>query len=293
MKDVHQQAGLPIPGIAHIAQPYYFGRSDDDRALSEEEFGMKSARALQEKIDELGAENVAAFIGEPIQGAGGVIIPPPNYWREIQRICDKHDILLVVDEVICGFGRTGEWFGSDTFEIAGDLMTVAKGLSSGYQPISALMVGDKVAAALHEHDGEFSHGYTYSGHPVACAVALENLRILRDERIIETARDTTMSYLESQLKTLASHRLVGEVRIKGFVGAIELVADKKDNRRFDSATEAGVLFRETCFDNGLVMRAVGDTMVLAPPLVISRAEIDELVDKAARSLDEVAAKLLG
>ena len=293
MKDVHQQAGLPIPGIAHIEQPYYFGRSDADRALSEEEFGLKSARALQEKIDELGAENVAAFIGEPIQGAGGVIIPPPNYWREIQRICRAHDILLVVDEVICGFGRTGEWFGSDTFEIAGDLMTVAKGLSSGYQPISALMVGDKVAAALHEHDGEFSHGYTYSGHPVACAVALENLRILRDERIIETARDTTMSYLESQLKTLASHRLVGEVRIKGFVGAIELVADKKDNRRFDSASEAGALFRETCFDNGLVMRAVGDTIVLAPPLVISRAEIDELVDKAARSLDEVAAKLLG
>ena len=289
MASMHAQGGLPIAGIEHIEQPYYFGRAQADQKLSEDEFGDKAARALEEKINAVGAENVAAFIGEPIQGAGGVIIPPDTYWPQIQRICKKYDILLIVDEVICGFGRTGNWFGSDTYAIEGDLMTLAKGMSSGYQPVSAVMVADKVAQVLDQHDHEFNHGYTYSGHPVACAVALENIRILRDERIIENARADTMGYLESQLQTLAAHPLVGEIRVKGFIAAIELVADKSTGKRFDCG--AGALCRDTCFDNGLVMRAVGDTLVMSPPLIIARNEIDELIEKVGQSLDHVAAQL--
>lgn len=288
MSAMHAQGGLPIPGIEHIAQPYYFGRDGDCEAMSEDEFGVHAARALQDKIEALGPERVAAFIGEPIQGAGGVIIPPPTYWGEIQRICRHYDILLIADEVICGFGRTGNWFGSDTFDIHADLMTLAKGLSSGYQPLSAVMLSERVAQALNEHDDEFSHGYTYSGHPVACAVALKNIDILRDERIIENAREQTMDYLAAQLQTLASHPLVGEVRVKGFVGAIELVADKTTRRRFSNDGATGIKCREACFDNGLVMRAVGDTMVFSPPLVISRAEIDEFVAKAGESIEQTA-----
>ncbi len=296
MAAMHAQGGLPIAGIEHIEQPYYFGRAGADQSLSEADFGRKAARALEAKICELGADRVAAFIGEPIQGAGGVIIPPETYWPEIQRICQKYDVLLIVDEVICGFGRTGNWFGSDTFAIDGDLMTLAKGLSSGYQPISAVMVADKVARVLDEHDDEFSHGYTYSGHPVACAVALKNIEILRRERIIENARAGAMACLEAQLQTLAAHPLVGEVRSRGFIGAIELVADKATLRRFTAnpgATGVGALCRDACFDNGLVMRAVGDTLVLAPPLIIRPGEIDEFVEKAGQSLDQVHAQISG
>ena len=291
MAAMHAQGGLPIPGIAHIEQPYYFGRSAGDGDLSEADFGRKAARALEDKIKALGADNVAAFIGEPIQGAGGVIIPPDTYWPEIQRICKQYEILLIADEVICGFGRTGNWFGSETFAIEGDLMTLAKGLSSGYQPISAVMVSDKVARVLDAHDDEFSHGYTYSGHPVACAVALKNIEILRRERIIENARTNTMAYLGQGLQTLAAHPLVGEVRVRGFIGAVELVADKATARRFDADLKAGALCRDTCFANGLVMRAVGDTLVLSPPLVISRDEIDEFIEKAGKSLDQVHRQL--
>lgn len=293
MAAMHAQGGLPIPGVAHIEQPYYFGRGKRDKNLSEADFGRKAARALEDKIKALGADKVAAFIGEPIQGAGGVIIPPDTYWPEIQRICKKYDILLIADEVICGFGRTGNWFGSETFAIEGDLMALAKGLSSGYQPISAVMVADKVAQVLNQHDDEFSHGYTYSGHPVACAVALQNIGILRGERIIENARANTMEYLRERLQTLGLHPLVGEIRVKGFIGAIELVADKSTGRRFDAGVKTGALCRDACFDNGLIMRAVGDTLVLSPPLIISRDEIDEFVEKARESLDRIHRQLGG
>ena len=292
MAAMHAQGGLPIPGIAHIDQPYYFDRKERDRALSEADFGHQSARQLEAKIIALGADRVAAFIGEPIQGAGGVIIPPHTYWPEIQRICRKYDLLLIADEVICGFGRTGNWFGSETFAIHGDLMTLAKGLSSGYQPVSAVMVSDKVAGALERHDDEFYHGYTYSGHPVACAVALKNIQILRRERIIEKARANTLEYLGERLQTLAAHPLVGEVRVRGFIGAIELVAEPSTGRRFDPNLKAGALCRDACFHNGLVLRAVGDTLVLSPPLIISRDEIDEFVDKARISLDEIHPQLV-
>ncbi|MGB0360089.1 MAG: aminotransferase, partial [Endozoicomonas sp.] len=177
MKPMHKQGGLPIPGIVHIQQPYWYGEGGD---MSPEAFGLKAAQALEEKILELGEDKIAAFIAEPIQGAGGVIVPPETYWPEIKRILNKYDILLIVDEVICGFGRTGEWFGSDYYDLQPDMMPMAKGMSSGYLPIGGVMVSDRVVAVLNE-GGDFNHGFTYSGHPTAAAVALENIRILQEE----------------------------------------------------------------------------------------------------------------
>ncbi len=282
MAFMHEQGGLPIPDIVHIPQPYWYADGGD---LSPAEFGLRIARALEQKIEELGAHRVAAFIGEPIQGAGGVIIPPETYWLEIQRICDKHGILLVADEVICGFGRTGHWFGSNLFGIRPDLMTIAKGLSSGYLPIGGVMVGDRIADVLIEKGGEFAHGYTYSGHPVACAVASANLTLIQQEKLVERTRDETGPYLAAKWRQIAEHPLVGEARSIGLIGALELVRDKGSRRFFDNRGEVGTICRDFCFQNGLIMRAVRDTMIISPPLVISREQIDELTEKAWRCLD--------
>jgi putrescine aminotransferase len=282
MAFMHEQGGLPMPDIVHIPQPYWYGEGGD---LPPEQFGLEAARALERKIEELGSHRVAAFIGEPIQGAGGVIIPPETYWPEVQRICDRYGILLVADEVICGFGRTGHWFGSQLYGIRPDLMTLAKGLSSGYLPIGAVMVADRVADVLIDKGGEFAHGYTYSGHPVACAVASANLAILRQEKLVERTRDETGPYLASKWRQLAGHPLVGEARSVGLIGALELVRDKSTRRYFDRRGEVGTICRDFCFANGLIMRAVRDTMIVAPPLVIARAQIDELAEKAWRCLD--------
>ena len=282
MAFMHEQGGLPIPDIVHIPQPYWYADGGD---LSPDEFGLRTARALAQKIEEIGAHRVAAFIGEPIQGAGGVIIPPASYWPEIQRICDQYGILLVADEVICGFGRTGHWFGSDLYGIRPDLMTIAKGLSSGYLPIGGVMVGDRVADVLIDKGGEFAHGYTYSGHPAACAVASVNLSLLQQENLIPRTRDTTGPYLAKKWRELGGHPLVGEARSIGLIGALELVRDKKTRRFFDKRGEVGTICRDFCFQNGLIMRAVRDTMIIAPPLVISHEQIDELAEKAGRCLD--------
>lgn len=287
MQPMHQQGGLPIPGIVHIRQPYWYGEGGD---LSPEEFGLVAARALEQKILEVGPDKVAAFIGEPIQGAGGVIIPPPTYWPEIQRIVDKYGILLVADEVICGFGRTGSWFGSEHFGIRPDLMSIAKGLSSGYLPIGGVMVGDRVADVMGG-SGEFHHGFTYSGHPVACAVACAAINILREERIVERVKDDVGPYLQQRWQQLAGHPLVGEARIVGLIGALELVKDKAGRRIFDDPGAAGLICRDLCIANGLVMRAVRDTMIVAPPLVITHAQIDELIDKARQALDQTQQEL--
>jgi putrescine aminotransferase len=281
MKFMHEQGDLPIPGIVHIPQPYWFA---DGGEMSPEEFGIWAADQLEAKILEVGEENVAAFIAEPIQGAGGVIIPPASYWPRIKAILAKYDILFVADEVICGFGRTGEWFGSDYYDLAPDMMTIAKGLTSGYVPMGGLIVSDKVFAVINE-GGDFNHGFTYSGHPVAAAVGLENLRILKEEGIIEAVKNDTGPYLQQRLETLADHPLVGEVRGVGMLGAIELVQDKASRKRYPSEVGVGMICRGHCFSNGLIMRAVGDTMIIAPPLVISKAEIDELVEKARLCLD--------
>ncbi|HJV95595.1 MAG TPA: aspartate aminotransferase family protein [Albitalea sp.] len=282
MSGMHAQGGLPIPGIVHIEQPYAFEHA---HGMSSDEFGLVAAGWLEAKILELGADKVAAFIGEPVQGAGGVIIPPATYWPEIQRICDRHGILLVSDEVITGFGRTGRWFGCETFGFRPDLMTFAKGVTSGYIPLGGVMVGERVAKALIEQGGEFEHGYTYSGHPVACAVALANIRLIRRERLVERVHDDTGPYLAQQYAALAEHPLVGEAQTCGLMGSLLLLKDKASGEAFASEHEVGMICRGHCFAEGVIMRAVGDRMIIAPPLVITRTQIDEMVALIRRCLD--------
>jgi len=288
MKFMHEQGGI-IPDIEHIDQPYWFKNGG---VLSPDEFGVKAAQALETKIKALGEDRVAAFIGEPIQGAGGVIIPPDTYWPEIQRICEKYGILLIADEVICGFGRLGKWFGSDYYNINADFMPIAKGLSSGYLPIGGLMVGDRVADIIIEKGGEFAHGFTYSGHPAACAVAKENIRILKDEKIIENVENEAGPYLQKRWKELGDHPLVGETRGVGMVAALELVKNKETREAFPEDMKVGTICRDFCFNNGLIMRAVGDKMIISPPLIMTNDETDELVEKARLCLD-LTAKQIG
>ncbi|MGR5206879.1 aspartate aminotransferase family protein [Vibrio sp. PNB23_22_7] len=286
MAFMHAQGGLPLANIVHIDQPYYFGEGN---GVDEAEFGLERARQLEEKILELGEENVAAFIAEPIQGAGGVIIPPASYWPEIQRICDKYEILLIVDEVICGFGRTGEWFASQTFNIQPDLMCMAKGITSGYLPLGGVMVRDHVAKVLTDADTEFAHGFTYSGHPAACAVAIANIKEMQRLNIVNQVREDTGPYFAKRWAELADHPMVGEARSLGLVGAIELVKDKETKERFDKELDVGTRCREHCFNNGVVLRAVGDSMICSPPLIISKSEIDDLVEFAKQSLTNTLA----
>ena len=288
MQPMHAQGGLPIPDIDYIGQPYWYQDGGD---LLPDEFGEKVADELEQKILELGEDNVAAFIGEPIQGAGGVVIPPPTYWPRIQTICDKYQILLVADEVICGFGRTGKWFGSDYFEIKPDLMSIAKGLSSGYVPIGGVLLSDEVASVLIEEGGEFNHGFTYSGHPVAAAAAIANLNILRDEGVVDRVETETAPYIAEKWQQLTSHELVGEARIAGLIGALELVKDKATRQFFDDRGAVGTLCRDICFDSGLVMRAIEDTMVISPPLCITTEQIDELISLVIRCLDQTAKQI--
>ncbi len=291
MAGMHAQGDLPIPGITHIGQPDWYLEGGE---MSPDAFGLMRARELEAKIDALGEDRVAAFIAEPIQGAGGVIVPPDSYWPEISRICRERDILLIVDEVITGFGRTGRWFGSEYYGLEPDVMTVAKGLSSGYVPIGASLVSDKVAEVIGR--GEFAHGYTYSGHPVAAAVALENLRIMEEEQIVEHVRDEAAPYFAEKWHQLGDHPFVGETRAVGLMASLALTADKSVRLPFESpAGTVGYMVREKCFANNLVMRHVGDRMIVAPPLVITKADIDLLFERAVQSLDEgfAAAKAAG
>ena len=284
MKAMHAQGDLPIPGIEHVMQPYPFGEGfGEDPA----KFAARAAAAIEERILAVGPHNVAAFIGEPVQGAGGVIVPPPGYWTQVEAICRKYGILLVVDEVICGFGRLGRWFGFQHFGIRPDIVTMAKGLSSGYQPISATAVAAPIVATLRAAGGEFIHGYTYSGHPVAAAVALKNVEILARERLIERTHEDTGPYLARALLRLKSHRLVGEARSLGLIGAVEIVARAGTNERFSGKEgHAGPLVRDLCIRRGVMVRAIRDSLVFCPPLVVSHAELDRLVDTMAAALDE-------
>ncbi len=279
MPAMHKQGGV-LPGIVHIAQPYWYG---SDRSKSPDEFGIWAAEQLEQKIQEIGIEKIAAFIAEPIQGAGGVIIPPKTYWPKVRKILKKYDILFVADEVICGFGRMGEWFGSQFYGNEPDLMPIAKGLTSGYLPMGGVVVKDEVVTVLNQ-GGEFYHGHTYSGHPACAAVALENINILEKEGIIEQVKNDISPYLIAKWTQLIDHPLVGEARAIGMVGALELVKNKQTAERF-SSVNTGMICREHCFNNGLVMRAVGDTMIISPPLVITKTEIDELLEKIVKCLD--------
>jgi len=284
MSGMHAQGGLPIPGIQHIGQPYWWDHGRP-QGQSRDAFGLVAARWLEERILALGPERVAAFIGEPVQGAGGVIIPPASYWPEVQRICRKYGVLLVSDEVICGFGRTGRWFGCETQGFEPDLMTFAKGVTSGYVPLGGVMVGERIAKVLIEQGGEFNHGYTYSGHPVACAVALANIGLIRSLKLVERVHDDVGPYLAEAYRSLAEHPLVGDAETCGLMGALLLVKDKANGAPFADEVGIGMVCRGHCFREGVIMRAVGDRMIIAPPLIITRAQIDEMTALIRRCLD--------
>ena len=288
MKAMHAQGNLPIPGIEHVRQPYWYNEGGD---MDPEAFGLLCAKAIEDRILEVGADKVAAFIGEPIQGAGGVIIPPKSYWPEVERICRKYGILLVCDEVITGFGRTGNWWGHETVGVKPDMIAMAKGLSSGYLPISAVAVSKEIVDVL-KTGGDFVHGFTYSGHPVCAAVALSNIEIIEREGLVERTRDDTGPYFAKALVALADHPLVGEARSVGLLGAVEIVADKATRARFGGAEgTAGPMVRDACIANGLMVRGIRDTIVMCPPLIISHAQIDEMIAIIRRSLDECSADL--
>jgi putrescine aminotransferase len=261
--------------------------------MTEDEFGLARARELEAMIDEVGEENVCAFIAEPIQGAGGVIIPPATYWPEIARICKARNILLVADEVICGFGRTGKWWGSETFQIEPDLMPIAKGMTSGYQPMGGVLISDRVAGPIIDEAGEFGHGFTYSGHPAACVAGLEVLRIMQEEKLVERVAEVGAPQMARLWAELGDHPLIGEARTKGMLGALEIVADKTTGARFADEVDAGGRCRDLCVgEAGLVMRAVGSTMIASPPLVISVDELDEMAARAKKALDLLADQLV-
>lgn len=284
MKHMHPIGGLPIPGVEHVMQPYRF-----NEGFGEEEagFAARAAQEVEDRILKVGPENVAAFIGEVVQGAGGVIIPPKGYWKKVEAICRKYGILLVVDEVITGFGRLGSWFGFQHFGVTPDLVPMAKGLSSGYLPISAVGVSREIVDVLREKGGDFVHGYTYSGHPVSAAVALKNIEIMEREGLVERVKNEIGPYFMEAIKRLDGDPLVGETRALGLIGAVEIVAEPGTNKRFTGKEgKAGPIVRDACIKNGLMVRGIRDSIVMCPPLIISRADIDRMIDIIARSLRE-------
>jgi putrescine---pyruvate transaminase len=291
MTYMHAQGDLPIAGIEHVRQPYKF---NEGRDMTDAEFGTLCAQAIEQRILAVGPENVAAFIGEPVQGAGGVIIPPENYWPQVEAICRKYGILLCADEVICGFGRLGAWFGHHSFGFTPDIIAMAKGLSSGYLPISAVGVSREIVDILLEKQIEFVHGYTYSGHPVCAAVALRNLEIIEREQLVERVATDTGPYLRQALTRLDGHPLVGETRSRGLLGAVEIVSDKATGARHGGREGmAGPLVRDFCIENGLMVRAIRDSIVMSPPLIITREQIDTLVATLGKALDLAGKKLNG
>ncbi|WP_066566942.1 aspartate aminotransferase family protein [Snodgrassella sp. CFCC 13594] len=289
MKSMHEQGGLPIANVVHIEQPWYYGLAQNDESV--EAFGIRAANWLEDKIKEIGADKIAAFVGEPIQGAGGVIIPPKTYWPRIQELCRQYDILLVADEVICGYGRTGHWFGHEAFGFQPDIFTTAKGLSSGYLPIGAVLVNDKVTDGLLA-GGEFNHGFTYSGHPVSAAVAKANLDILDEEGVVKKVHDKTGPYMKQRWKeTFSGFKYVDDVRSEGLMCGFTLVKDKNTRELFPNPGEMGLMCRDIFFKNNLIMRACGDHIVAAPPLIITKKEIDKMLATAAECLREFEIKV--
>ncbi|HWV11396.1 aspartate aminotransferase family protein [Pseudomonas sp.] len=285
---MHEMGGM-LPDFAHIGEPYYFAEGGE---LSEEAFGLKAARELEAKILELGAENVAAFVAEPFQGAGGMIFPPASYWAEVQRICRQYDVLLCADEVIGGFGRTGEWFAHEHFGFQPDTLTIAKGLTSGYIPMGGLVLSKRIADALVQEGGVFAHGLTYAGHPVAAAVAIANLTALRDEKIVETVKADTGPYLQKLLRdTFADHPLIGDVQGTGLVAALQFAEDKATRKRFANENDIAWHCRTAGFDEGLIIRSTLGRMIMAPALVATHAELDELVEKTRRAVDRTGREL--
>ena len=285
MSAMHEQTqGLDY--IRHIEQPYWYELGGD---MSPDEFGLWAANELAKKIDELGEDNVAAFIAEPIQGAGGVIVPPDTYWPAVQKILDERDILFISDEVICGFGRTGNLFGFQTYDTKPDLITFAKAVTNGYMPLGGSLVSEKVADVLLGHGGEFAHGLTYSGHPASCAAGLATMDVLENTPILESSSNELAPYFSQALESLVDHPIVGQVRSKGLVAAVELVKDKGSRERLAPESAGAVYTRDRAIENGLMVRQTGDAMIMSPPFVTSTEEVDALLSKLTSALDKTAA----
>ena len=281
----HPGFDLPIAGVKHTSNPHFYreGRPGE----SEEDFATRMANDLEELILAEGPETIAAFFAEPVQGAGGVIVPPKTYFEKIQAVLKKYDVLFVADEVICGFGRTGNFWGSQTFGLKPDILTCAKALSSSYLPISAVMITEEVYEPVARGSAElgvFGHGYTYTAHPVCAAVALETLKIYEERDILSHVRKVAPRFQE-RLHALGDHPLIGESRGVGLVGALEIVADKDSRKPFDAKVGAGAVVNKMAANNGLIVRAIGDTIAFTPPLIITDAQIDELFDKMGKALD--------
>jgi len=287
----HRDFDLPIGNIRHADCPHHYRFAK--LGESEENFATRLAESLDAQITREDPETVAAFIAEPVMGAGGVIIPPRTYFDKIQKVLKKHEVLFIADEVICGFARTGNMFGIETFNLEPDIVTMAKAMSSGYQPISATLINEEIYQAFvtqSEKIGIFAHGFTYSGHPVACAVALETLKIYEERNILDHVRQTTPGF-QRRLHSLASHPLVGEARGIGLIGALELERNKASKAPFDATAGVGPLAAEILQQEGLILRAMGDSLALCPPLVITSAELDEMFDILERGLDRTHVEL--
>lgn len=282
----HRDFDLPIANILHTDCPHYYRYGEEGE--TEEEFATRLADNLEKLIQDEGPDTVAAFIAEPVMGAGGVIVPPKTYFEKIQAVLNRYDILMLADEVICGFGRTGNMFGCQTFGIKPDAITVAKALSSAYLPISGILLSEKIFEAMvneSEKIGIFGHGFTYSGHPVPAAVAVRTLELMEERKILDHVRRMA-SVFQERLHSFADHPLVGETRGVGLLGAIELVADKSTKKPFQSAQGVGAFCSSRAEENGLIIRAMGDSAAFCPPLIITESEIQEMFDRFAKALDE-------
>jgi len=285
----HRDFDLPIATaparFLHVDCPHHYRYAEPGE--TEQDFSSRLAQQLEQTILAEGPETVAAFIAEPVMGAGGVLVPPAGYFEKVQAVLRKYGVLMIADEVICGFGRTGNMFGSTTFGIQPDILSCAKALSSGYVPISAVMVNEKVHSAIAANSGKlgsFGHGYTYSGHPVACAVALETLKVYEDERILDHVRELAPVF-QAGLRAFAERPWVGNVRGVGLIGAIELMADKAARTPFAADRKAGYRFAALALEEGLIVRAMGDSIGLCPPLIITRTELDDLFARLMRAMD--------
>lgn len=286
---VHAEFDLPIPGILHTECPHHYRYAEPGE--TEEEFSTRLAGSLEKLILDEGPDTVAAFIAEPVMGAGGVLVPPKTYFDKVQAVLKKYDIIFIDDEVICGFGRTGNAFGCETFGFTPNTMSIAKALSSAYLPIGAVLIPDEIYEAMLDASrklGTFGHGFTYSGHPVCAAVALKNLELMEERRIFDHVRDVAPRF-QKRLMAMSDHPLVGEARGVGLIGACELVADKPTKRPFDLKQGVGAYCSARVLDHGLISRELGNTIAFCPPLIITEEEVDELFDRFSKALDETEA----
>jgi 4-aminobutyrate---pyruvate transaminase len=287
----HRSFDLPLPGFVHVTCPHHYRHAHPDE--TEEQFADRLAQELEDTILREGPETVAAFIGEPVMGAGGVLVPPAGYWQKVQAVCRKYDVLVMADEVICGFGRLGKMFGSEVFGIKPDIMSLSKAITSSYQPLSALLFTDEIYQHVADETnriGTFGHGFTASGHPVATAVGLENLKIIEEDGLVENARSMG-EHLHRCLDVISHHPLIGEIRGFGLIAGVELVADRASKRPFDPVGKAGLIFARQAQQHGLIVRAMGDTIALCPPLIIRPEQVEELVKRFAGALEATSVDL--